>query len=96
MKKYLNSKEFIEYLKTLKTNIPVKVYTESMEDNTIEGYPFMRINFSNNDIILYTLPDNCTAGIIQDTPVSSWEDYAELVYDDLTVNDEYKVFIKTN
>jgi hypothetical protein len=36
----------------------------------------------------------CQTGIIQDSPIAPWDDYAEGVYEDLTMNDEYKIFIE--
>jgi hypothetical protein len=94
MNKYLNLKDFIDYLREIKYDIPVKIYQEGIEDNSVETYTFMRTKFNGNPIILYDCP-NCTVGIIQDTPVSPWNDYAELVYEDLIVEKEYKLFIKT-
>ena len=45
------------------------------------------------EVILYDHPSG-SVGIIQDNPVSPWEDYAEDVYDDLTMNGEYKMYIE--
>ena len=94
MDKYLKSKDFIDYLREIKYDIPIKIYQECLEDNNIDTYNFMKMTFNGNPIILYDCP-NCTVGIIQDTPVSPWDDYAQLVYEDLTINNEYQLFIKT-
>jgi hypothetical protein len=94
MNKYLNSKDFIDYLREIKYDVPVKIYQECLEDNSVETYIFMRTKFNGNTIILYDNPNGMSVGIIQDTPVAPWDDYAEGVYEDLTMNDEYKLFIE--
>jgi hypothetical protein len=95
MNKYLNSKDFIDYLREIKYDIPVKIYQECIEDNSVETYTFMRTKFNGNTIILYDSPNGMSVGIIQDTPVAPWDDYVEGVYEDLTINNEYQLFIKT-
>ena len=93
MKKYLSQEDFIELLKQLEVNKPVELWTESREDGSENKHTFVRIIFNDDSIILFVHP-SMVAGIIQDTPVAPWEDYAELAYEDLTGEDEYKVFIK--
>ena len=93
MKRYFDLKDFITFLNLLEDNKVTPLFTESVEDGSIEKHNFMKMMFSNNTIILYDHP-MCQTGIIQDTPVAPWEDYAEGVYEDLTMNDEYKLFIK--
>ena len=93
MKRYFNLPDFIVFLNLLEDNKPTKLFTESIEDGNIAEYTFMKIKFNNNDIILYGTPYGC-AGIIQDTPVTPWDDYAEGVFEDLICNGEYKVFIE--
>jgi mannose-1-phosphate guanylyltransferase len=67
-------------------------FAEEVEGE-IEECKFKKINFCGEDIILYdTLRGSF--GIIQDTPVSPWDDYAEGVYEDLIQEGEYKIFIK--
>ena len=93
MKKYLNAEEFVEFLDSLEPYKIVDVFTESEEDDSESAHKFMKMWFDNSTIILYTHPYACI-GLIQDTPVSPWEDYAKGVYEDFTVEGEYKLFIK--
>ena len=93
MKRYLESEDFIEFLTNLKENKITELFTESIEDNSITTYNFLKMKFSDNTIILYDAPYCCT-GIIQDSSVAPWDDYAEGVFEDLTMNDEYKVYIE--
>ena len=93
MKRYFDLKDFITFLDLLEDNKVTPLFTESVEDGSIEKYNFMKMTFSDNTIILYDHP-MCQTGIIQDSPVAPWDDYAEGVYDDLTMNDEYKLFIE--
>ena len=95
MKRYFNLEDFITFLKLLEEGKITKLYSECLEDGSIEKFNFLKIQFAVNEIILYDHPSG-HIGIIQDTPVALWDDYAEEVYDDLTMNDEYKVFIKSN
>ena len=91
MKRYFDLKGFITFLDLLENNKVTPLFTESVEDGSIEKHNFMKMMFSDNIIILYDHPMGQT-GIIQD--VGPWEDYAEGVYEDLTMNDEYKIFIE--
>ena len=93
MKRYFDLKDFITFLNLLEDNKVTPLFTESVEDGSIEKHNFMKMMFSGNTIILYDHP-MCQTGIIQDSPVAPWEDYAEGVYEDLTMNDEYKIFIE--
>ena len=93
MKRYFDLKDFTTFLNLLEDNKVTPIFTESIEDGNIDKYNFMKMEFSGNTIILY---DNSygSVGIIQDTPVAPWEDYAEGVYEDITVNGEFKIFIE--
>lgn len=93
MKKYLNADEFVKFLDSLEPYKITEIFTESEEDGSISSHNFMSMHFNGSDIILYGHPYECI-GIIQDTPLSSWDDYAREVYDDFTVEGEYKLFIK--
>jgi hypothetical protein len=93
MKRYFDLKDFITFLNLLEDNKVTPLFTESVEDGSIEKYNFMKMMFSDNTIILYDHP-MCQIGIIQDSPVAPWDDYAESVYEDLTMSDEYKLFIE--
>ena len=95
MKRYFDLQDFITFLNLLEDNKVTPLFTESIEDGSIEKHNFMKMMFSNNTIILYDHP-MCQTGIIQDSPVAPWDDYAEGVYEDLTTNDEYKVFIESD
>ena len=95
MKRYFDLKDFITFLNLLEDNKVTPLFTENVEDGSIEKHNFMKMMFSDNTIILYDHP-MCQTGIIQDSSVASWEDYAEGVYEDLVINDEYKVFIESN
>lgn len=92
-KRYFNLKDFQTFLVVLEENKETKVLTESVEDGSIETYNFLKMTFSGSDIILYNNP-YATVGIIQDTPVAPWEDYVEGVYNDMTVEGEYRMFIE--
>jgi hypothetical protein len=94
MKRYFSLEDFITFLNLLEENKVTELFTESVEDGSISKYIFMKIKFSGNIIILYDHP-MCQVGIIQDSPVAPWDDYAEGVYEDFTMKDEYKMFIKT-
>jgi hypothetical protein len=91
--KYLNREGFINFLRELPNDKITTLYTESVEDGSIDKYNFMKMGFNGNTIILYDHPSG-HVGIIQDSPIAPWDDYAEGVYEDLTMNDEYKLFIE--
>ena len=93
MKRYFDLMDFITFLNLLEDNKVTSLFTESVEDGSVEKHNFMKMMFSDNTIILYDHP-MCQTGIIQDSPVAPWDDYAEGVYEDLTMNDEYKLFIE--
>ena len=93
MRRYFDLKDFITFLNLLEDNKVTPLFTESVEDGSIAKHNFMKMMFSENTIILYD-HSMCQTGIIQDSPVAPWDDYAEGVYEDFTMNDEYKVFIK--
>ena len=91
MKRYFNLEDFLQFLNLLEDNKPTELYTESMEDGSISKHSFMKMMFSGNTIILYDHPYAVT-GIIQDSPLQTWEELAEAVYEDLIVDGEYKMF----
>jgi len=91
-KRYFDVKDFLTFLILLEDNKPESVFTESIEDGTVEEYTFMRMSFKDNNIILYENP-SYGIGIIQDTIMNPWKDSAELVFEDLECCGEYKVFI---
>ena len=93
MKRYFDLEDFITFLNLLENNKVTSLFTESLEDGSIDKHNFMKMEFSKNLIILYDHP-SYTVGIIQDTPVAPWEDYVEAVYNDLIMNGEYKIFIE--
>lgn len=93
MKRYFDKEDFITFLKEIEENKQTKLFQESLEDSSIEGLTFMKMEFNSCTIILYTHPSG-DVGIIQDTPVAPWEDYAEIVFGDLTLDGEFKIFIK--
>ena len=92
-KKYLNLEDFVSFLNRLRENESQKVYTEYFDGSTVDSYYFMKMSFAGSTIILYETP-NAAAGIIQDTPVAPWEDYAEGVFEDFMMDGEFKVFIE--
>lgn len=94
-KRYFDKEAFITFINLLEENRPVKLFTESKEDGSIEEYLFMKMEFNGNTITLYSTP-YLTVNIIQDTPVSPWVDYAELVFEDLNYDGEYRLFIESN
>ena len=94
MKKYLNLEDFISFIKSLEVNESKILSTESLEDGSIDNHTFMKIQFAGETIVLYEFYAG-GIGIIQDTPVAPWEDYAKGVFEDLTMNDEFKVFIES-
>ena len=93
MKKYLNLQDFISFIKSLEVDESKVLSTESLEDSSIDNHIFMKIQFAGETIVLYEFYAG-GVGIIQDTPVAPWEDYAEGVFEDLTMNDEYRVFVE--
>ena len=93
MKKYFDLNYFIAFLGLLENNKDTKLFTESAEDGSISSYNFMKLQFAGETIILYESYCGGT-GIIQDSPVAPWEDYAEGVFEDLVRDGDYKVFIE--
>lgn len=94
MRRYFSKEDFVTFINLLEENKSTKVFTECLEDNSIQAYNFMKINFSGNIIVLYDHPA-CYVGIIQDTPVAPIEDYSESVYDDFECNGDFKIFIES-
>ena len=93
MKRYFDLKDFITFLNLLEVGKTDELYSECLEDGFVYTHKFLKMEFGNSSIILYDHPSG-HVGIIQDTPVSPWEGYAEEVYDDLIQNGEYRMFIK--
>lgn len=93
MKRYFDLLDFIAFLCLLEDNKDTKLFTESVEDRSIDSYSFMKLQFAGETIILYEGYYGET-GIIQDTPVAPWKDYAEGVFEDLVRDGDYKVFIE--
>ena len=93
MKRYFDLEDFITFLNLLEDNKATKLFTESAEDGSISSYSFMKLQFAGETIILYESYCGGT-GIIQDSPVAPWEDYAEGVFEDLVRDGDYKVFIE--
>ena len=91
--KYLNTEGFISFLRKLPNDEITALYTESVDDGSIDKYNFMKMKFNGNTITLYDHPSG-HVGIIQDTPAAPWDDYAEGVYEDLVQGGEYKLFIE--
>ena len=85
-RRYFNLEDFITFLNLLEENKVTELCIE-YTNSSIEKYNFMLLYFNGNAIILYG-NDNSHAGIIQD------EEYAECVYDELTANEEYRMFIE--
>ena len=80
MKKYLSLEDFTNFLESLEiSDKPTKLFSEDLEGEIYE-YNFQKIQFNNNNIIIYDEPMGCI-GIIQDTPVGPWQDYAESFFE---------------
>jgi hypothetical protein len=56
MKRYFDLMDFITFLNLLEDNKVTPLFTESVEDGSIEKYNFMKMMFSDNTIILYDHP----------------------------------------
>ena len=93
MKRYFDLQDFITFLNLLEDNKVTKLFTESVEDGSIDSYSFMKLQFAGETIILYEIYYGGT-GIIQDTPVAPLEDYAECVFEGLIREGDYKVCIE--
>jgi hypothetical protein len=96
-KRYFSKEDFVCFLNLLEADKYSKVFVEYVEDGSTEEVNFLKMDFKGRftyEVILYDHPSG-SVGIIQDTPVSPWEDYAEIVYDDLIMNGEYKMFIES-
>ena len=93
MKRYFSKKDFINFINLLEEDKITPLHTEYMEDKSTDVYYFKKVTFLNETIVLYQIYSG-GVGIIQDTPVAPWEDYAEGVWEDLIRENEYKVFIE--
>ena len=83
---------FVEFIKNLKFGEIDKVFTKS-EEGDEDNYSFLKLSFCNETIVLYESQYH-SVGVIQDYSFSSWEEVAEQVYEDLSVDNEYDMFIK--
>ena len=95
MKRYFSKEDFISFLNLLECGKVIPLYTESVEDGSIDTYYFMKEVFLEEKVILYQIYSG-GVGIIQDTPVAPWEDYAEGVWEDLVREGEFNVFIEAD
>ena len=95
MRRYFSKEDFISFLNLLECGKVTPLHTESVEDGSTDTYYFMKEVFLDEEIILYQIYSG-GVGIIQDTPVAPWEDYAEGVWEDLVREDEFKVFIEAD
>ena len=98
MKRYFDKEDFITFLNLLEVGKPTSLYVktpgyEEEVEGDVEECKFLKINFCGEDIIVYDILRG-SFGLIQDTPIATWDDYAELVFEDLECEGEYKVFIK--
>ena len=92
-KRYLDLEDFMDFLKNIEENNPRTIFLEFIEDGSLEQSVFLKMKFNDSLIILYSHPDG-EVDVIQDTPVSSLEEYAEEIYGDLILNGEYNMFIE--
>ena len=92
-RRYFKLEDFIDFLKDLKVGEVKKLHTESMEDGEVSSYSFKKDIFNGNTFILYDSSYG-EVGIIQDTSMISWEEFAEGTFEVLEMNGEYKVFIE--
>ena len=92
MKKYINAEEFSKIITELEINECKVVYVENPEDNSTSKYEFIRVVFTNNDVVLYDSNPG-GVGIIQDTAFAPAEDEIIMIFDDLS-SDDRKVFIE--
>ena len=99
MKRYFDEEDFLSFLNLLEIGKPTSLFVETIPyeeeiEGDVEECTFLKMNFCGNDIILYdTLRGSF--GLIQDTPVAPWEDYAKEVFNDLEHEGKCKVFIKS-
>ena len=98
MKRYFDLKDFIAFLHSLEVDKPTSLFVETViYEEEVEGEigecKFQKINFCGECIVLYDILRG-SVGLIQNTPVAPWEDYAESVYEDLVQEGENKIFIK--
>ena len=83
---------FIDFIDNLKIGTPSKVYSKNIEGE-YESFSFLKIEFNGDTIVLYETYCGAT-GMIQDTPLASWEGYAEDIYEDFSCDGECELFIK--
>lgn len=93
MKRYLDYNEFCKFLEDLEEDKMTTVYTEDNDGNECENSSFMKINFNGNIAILF---ENAygEVGILQDTHMMSYEDYAEDLFEYLEEEGRYRVYIE--
>lgn len=92
-RRYFKLKDFITFLNLLEENKVTELWIEGDEEYGSDKYTFMKIYFNKEPIILYAYIFG-PAGIIQDTPADTWDKYAECVYEELTAEEEYRIFIE--
>ena len=93
MKRYFDLEDFITFLKLLEEGKITKLYTESLEDGSINEHSFLKVRFKDSDAILYDNV-NTDIGLISDSYLGTWEEDAKIVFEVLKRGDEYKLFIE--
>ena len=83
---------FVEFIKNLKFGEIEKVFAKS-EEGDEDNYSFLKLSFCAETVILYESPYH-SIGVIQDCPFAPWEDVCHGVFDDLSCESEYELFIK--
>ena len=80
MRRYFSKKDFISFINLLEGDKITPLHTECIEDKSTDVYYFKKVTFLSETIVLYQIYSG-GVGIIQDTPVAPWEDYAEGVWE---------------
>lgn len=91
MKVRLDYKSFLGWLKNLETDKYTELYICNEESDDILPKTFRKISFIRNIILYEDLSD--TISILQDSPVSSWEDSVADLYEAFTFNGENILYI---
>ena len=84
--------KFIKFLEGIKEGEEKKITIKS-EDN-IETIHCKKDSYKGNSFIIYE-DVAMGVGVIQDSPVAPWQDYAEAFYEKLTNNGEYDIEYQT-
>ena len=95
MRKYFTSEDFITFLNLLKEDKLEKLYIEDVINDEIYEVPFLKKQFDSSTIILFG-GHLGAIGLIQDTPLLSWKQLAEDIFEDLVSEDGNKIFINTD